>query len=137
MDSNANNTALLLGRVLASIAFVLGGWGKLMAAAATKTMLANRGLPMPEIAYLVTVAVELGGGLLFVLGAWTRPVALVLAVWCIATALIAHTDFAVMGQLISFTKNTGMAGGFLAFMVVGAGAFSVDAALHRGRRAIA
>jgi uncharacterized membrane protein YphA (DoxX/SURF4 family) len=36
------------------------------------------------------------------LGLFTRPVGLVLAVWCAATALIAHTKFADRNQEIHF-----------------------------------
>ena len=61
MNTNTN-AALLLGRVLASIIFVLGGYNKLMAAAATQAGFAHIGVPMPHVAYPVSVAIELGGG---------------------------------------------------------------------------
>ena len=120
------DSALLLGRLLASAIFILGGYGKLTAAVATTAYFAKIGLPLPDIAYYVAVAVELGGGLLFLVGFQTRLVAIVLAVFCVATALIAHLDFAVREQMINFMKNMCMAGGFLAFVAAGAGAFSVD-----------
>ena len=128
--------ALLLGRVLASVIFILGGYGKLMAAAATKAYFTKLGLPVPDVAYWVTVVVELGGGLLLLLGLQARAAALLLAVWCIATAMVAHTDFADRSQMIQFEKNVAIAGGLLAFWVAGAGAFSLDAMFGR-RRGIA
>ena len=130
-STTSNDAALLLGRVLASALFLFGGWGKLMAAAGTKAYLAKIGLPAPDIAYLVAVAVELGGGLLFLLGVRMREVALVLAIWCVATALIAHADFGDRAQMTHFLKNLGLAGGFLAFMAAGAGGYSVDGAMRR------
>ena len=57
--------------------------------------------------------------------------ALVLAVFCVATAMIAHFDFVDNGQRINFMKNMAMAGGYLAFVAAGAGRFSVDALLSR------
>jgi putative oxidoreductase len=51
-------------------------------------MFAKQGLPLVPAAWLLAVVVELGGGVLIFLGLFTRPVALVLAVWCVATALI-------------------------------------------------
>jgi putative oxidoreductase len=57
--------------------------------------------------------------------------ALILALWCIATALIGHSDFAAPGNVVNFEKNLAMAGGFLAFVAAGAGAFSVDAMMRR------
>ena len=126
-----HDPALLAGRFLASAIFILGGYGKLMAAVATKAYFVNIGVPLPEVAYYVAVAVELGGGLLFLLGFQTRLVALVLAVFCIATALMAHNNFADRGQMTNFLKNIAMAGGFLAFVAAGAGRFSLDSILAR------
>ena len=60
-------------------------------------------------------------------GFQTRIAAWALAVFCVATALIAHRDWADIDQLIHFQKNLAMAGGFLVLGVHGAGAFSVDA----------
>ena len=87
---NVENAAALIGRILICLLFVLGGWGKLMGPAATQAMFAKQGLPLVQAAWVLAVAVELGGGLLILLGWFTRPVAFVLAIWCIATALIAH-----------------------------------------------
>ena len=130
---NNHDPALLVGRILASIIFILGGYGKLMAATATKAYFAKTGIPLPEIAYWVAVAVELGGGILLLLGLQTRLVALVLAVFCVATAVLAHADFGDRAQLINFNKNLAMAGGFLAFTAAGAGRYSLDALLRKGR----
>ncbi len=129
--TGASDALLLVGRVLASVIFIFGGWTKLMAMVGTKAYFAKIGVPLPEIAYWVAVAVELGGGMLFLLGLQTRPLGIVLAVFCIATALLAHANFVDPGQQINFLKNVCMAGGFLAFAAVGGGAFSLDRALGR------
>ena len=131
-----NDPALLVGRILASAIFVLSGFGKATAMAGTVALLAREGLPVPGLTYFAVVAIELGGGLLFLLGFQTRLVALVLALFCVATALIAHTNFADQQQLNNFMKNICMAGGFLAFVAVGAGAFSLDHALFRRRASV-
>ena len=138
MDDPMNHDpALLVGRILASAIFILSGFGKATAMAGTVAYLARQGLPLPGITYYGVVAIELGGGLLFLLGFQTRIVALVLALFCVATGLIAHTNFADQQQINNFMKNIAMAGGFLAFVAVGAGAFSVDGALRRNRAAVA
>ena len=117
-----------------SLLFIHGGWGKLLAPAATQAMLASHHLPMVKFGWILAVAVELGGGLAILLGLFTRPVGLVLAVWCVATALIAHTKFADRNQEIHFLKNMAMMGGFLYVAAFGARAWSLDARwLHRGR----
>jgi putative oxidoreductase len=130
------NGTLLAGRVLLSAIFLLGGWTKLLAATATQTAFGQRyGLPMPEAAWLLAVVIELGGGLLLLFGLFTRPLAIVLAVWCLATALVAHTNFADPIQRAHFMKNVAMMGGFLYVAAVGAGAWSLDAWRSR-RRAV-
>jgi putative oxidoreductase len=75
----------------------------------------------------LVATVELALGLLVLAGFKTRCVALAVAVFCVATALIAHMNFADANQLNHFTKNLAIAGGALALFVAGAGAFSVDA----------
>jgi putative oxidoreductase len=124
---NVENAAALIGRILICLLFVLGGWGKLMGPAATQAMFAKQGLPLVQAAWVLAVAVELGGGLLILLGWFTRPVAFVLAIWCIATALIAHANLAERAQEIQFFKNMGLTGGFLYIAMFGARAWSVDA----------
>jgi hypothetical protein len=76
-----------------SLLFIHGGWGKLLAPAATQAMLASHHLPMVKLGWILAVVVELGGGLAILFGLFTRPVGLVLAIWCVATALIAHSNF--------------------------------------------
>lgn len=133
--NGTENPALLVGRVLLSLLFILGGWGKLMAPAAVQAMLAGHHLPMVQLGWALAVVVELGGGLAMLFGLFTRPVGLVLAIWCVATALIAHTNFADRNQEIHFLKNMAMTGGFLYVASFGAGAWSLDAWRVGRRRA--
>jgi hypothetical protein len=63
-------------------------------------LLAGHHLPIAQFGWILAVVVELGGGLAIVFGLITRPVGLVLAIWCVATALIAHTNFADRNQEI-------------------------------------
>jgi putative oxidoreductase len=117
---------ILLSRVLMAAIFIHGGFGKAMNPSGTMGMMAHYNLPLPGVAYAVTLLVELGAGIAFLLGWKGRAAALVLAVWCVATALVAHSNFADAGQLIHFYKNMCMAGGFLQVFVYGTGAFSLD-----------
>jgi putative oxidoreductase len=131
------NATLLLARILMAVIFVLGGWGKLIAPAMTQAYFARYGLPLPPVAWVIAVVVELGGGLAILFGLFMRPAAAVLAIWCVATALVAHTHFADRNMQIHFMKNIAMAGGFLYAAVLGAGAWSLDAAWRQRRRRIA
>lgn len=124
----------LIGRVLMSAIFIWSGFGKLTAAGGTMAYFASLGVPLPELAWVVTVIVELVGGLLLLLGVQARLVALVLAIWSIATALVAHTNFANPDMQIHFMKNLAMAGGFIFIALFGAGAYTMERALVRRRR---
>ena len=128
------NGALLLGRLLLSAIFISGGWGKLIGAAATQAYFAKMGLPLPEAAWVIAVVVELGGGLAILFGLFTRFAGVVMAIWCVATAVTAHTNFADRAQEINFYKNMAMTGGFLYVAVLGAGAWSLDAWWFGSRR---
>lgn len=121
----------LAGRVLLSIIFVWGGWGKLTAMAATQAYIANSGVAMPVAAYWVAVLMELGVGLALLFGLFTRLSGAALAFWCILTAVMFHTNFADHNMEIHFMKNVAMAGGLLYVLAFGAGAYSLDAILRR------
>jgi putative oxidoreductase len=124
---------MLIGRVLLSVLFVMGGYGKLMEASATQAHIAAAGLPLPMMAYAVAVFVELFVGLAFLLGFFTRSCGLVLAVWCVVTAAIFHSNFADTGMMIHFMKNLGIAGGMLYAVASGGGVYSLDAIMGRRR----
>jgi len=126
------------GRLLIALIFVISGAGKIAAPGMTLGYIASAGLPLPLIAYLVAVGIELGGGMLLVVGYQTRIVASVMTIFTIATAVSFHHDFADQNQTIHFLKNVAMAGGLLQVVAFGAGAFSIDGRFgHALRRASA
>jgi putative oxidoreductase len=116
----------LIGRILIGLPFAMSSLGKLAAYGSTTATIGAVGLPFPPLAYVVAVAVELGGGLLLILGYRVRPVALALAVFCVATAVSFHSNFADQNQMIHFLKNVMIAGGLLQIAAFGAGAVSLD-----------
>lgn len=111
-------------RVLMSLLFLASGFGKLAAVGATQQYMAAYGVP--GILLWPAAALELSGGVLLVLGLWLRPLALVLAGWCLLTAAIFHTAFSDQVQMVMFLKNMTMAGGFLILANAGAPVFSLD-----------
>lgn len=124
---NAGAQAIpLVGRILLAVPFVLSGIGKLADPAAVQGYIAAMSLPLPAIAYAIAVIAEIGGGTLLLVGYRTRAVALGLALFSIATALLFHHDFADQNQFIHFMKNVMLAGGLLQIVAFGAGAFSLD-----------
>ena len=115
-----------VGRLLIGLPFAMSGLGKLGAYSATTGMISAVGLPFPPLAFAVSVAIELGGGLLLVAGYRTRYVAAALALFSIATAISFHSNFADQNQMIHFLKNVMMAGGLLQIAAFGAGELSID-----------
>lgn len=130
--SSTNSILAAAGRLLLAAIFLISGLGKLADPAGTQAYIAAAGLPVPLLAYLAAVTVEVGGGLLLIVGYRTRLVALVIAAFSIAAALGFHHNFADMNQMIHFLKNVAMAGGLLQVAAFGAGSLSLDARRERG-----
>ena len=116
----------LIGRLLLAAMFILSGFGKLGDPSGTIGYIASAGLPLPPVAYAIALVVEIGAGILLVLGYRARWVALILAAFTLASAIGFHTDFADQNQMIHFMKNLAITGGFLQIAASGAGAFSLD-----------
>jgi putative oxidoreductase len=114
------------GRLLIGLPFAMSGLGKLAAIGPTTDMIRAAGLPLPPMALALAVVVEVGGGLLLVAGFRARIVAVVLALFSIATALSFHSNFADQNQMIHFLKNVMITGGLLQIVAFGAGALSLD-----------
>ena len=126
-NSNGNQGVLpLIGRILVATVFIMGGIGKLAAPGQTQGYIAAMGLPVPVLAYIVALIVELGGGVLLLLGYRTKVVAAALAVFCVVTALVFHHALGDQNQMIHFMKNLAMAGGLLQFVAFGPGRLGLD-----------
>ncbi|HEY0266504.1 MAG TPA: DoxX family protein [Rhizomicrobium sp.] len=115
-----------IGRALIGGIFVMSGVGKLGARAGLTAAIAHAGLPLAPLGWFVALIVEIGFGLLLLVGWRARPVALVLAAWCVVTAAFFHNNFADQNTMIHFLKNIMIAGGLLQIVHFGAGAVSLD-----------
>src|SRR5512140_486927 len=90
-QARTNEALVLVGRIALAALFIWSGLGKLMGGfGGTVGYIASQGLPMPEVLAALTVALELGGGILLALGVKARWVAILLALWLIPTTLIFH-----------------------------------------------
>jgi putative oxidoreductase len=124
------SAAILVGRVLISILFILAGFGKLTAIGGTAGFFESLGLPMPTVTAVVVGLVEFFGGLAVLVGFKTRIAAILLAVFTLGATAVAHLDFSQAGNALMLQKNLGLVGGFIFLAVIGAGAYSIDG---RGR----
>jgi putative oxidoreductase len=128
---------ILLSRILLVALFLLFGWNKLTDYAGTAAYMAQGGVPVPQAAAVVAIVVEFVVGLAVLLGLWTRPLAVVLAVYTLAAAFIGHRYWTMTGadrfaNMINFYKNVSIIGGLLLLYVTGPGKYSIDARLASG-----
>jgi putative oxidoreductase len=109
---------LVLGRVLLSVIFILSGLGKLPHFHDVAGMMASKGIPLASLALVITLFIEIGGGLMVLAGFKARYAALVIAVWLIPVTLIFHHFWGIPAaqqqeQMINFLKNVAIMGGLL------------------------
>lgn len=116
-------------RVLIALLFLIPGWMKLSAIGPTQGYMAMHGLP-PALIW-PTIALELGGGLAFLLGLWVRPLALLLAAWCLLTGAIFHSAISDPNQLVNLLKNLALAGALLIVARSGAPGLGLDRVMER------
>lgn len=127
-----SSPAMLVGRILLALIFLVAGWRKLMGVAGTAGYFTKLGLPMPEVLAWVAIAIELGGAILLIVGWQTRWAALLLALFTLIAAFAAHRfwefDAAQQAnQMNHFLKNLAIVGGMIILAATGPGALSLDA----------
>ena len=120
----------LAARILLAQLFIVSGIGKIGGFAGTAAFMAGAGLPMAYVLLILTIVLELGGGVLLVLGWQARWVAAALFGFTFLAAVIFHpfwnSDAAsVFGQMNNFMKNLAIMGGLLYVVAYGAGPFSL------------
>jgi putative oxidoreductase len=138
LPSPARDALVLVARLGLGLIFVMHGWQKLVTngVAATQEGFAGMGAPVPDVAAVVAIVLELGGGLALMLGAFTPVVGSLLALHMVAAGLIAHqgNGFFVANGGPSYVLA--LAAGALALAAAGPGRFSLDGALARRRGAV-
>jgi putative oxidoreductase len=115
---SVNSPLALLGRVLIGLLFFIAGVRKILGFSGTVGYFSSLGFPLPEVVTVLVILLEVGGPILFVLGWQLRPLSILLAIYTVLTAVIAHRFWAAdpaqfSGQLNNFFKNISIAGAFL------------------------
>ena len=118
------NVAALAARVLISPIFIMGGVNKIAGYATTAGYMEKMGVP--GMLLPLVILTELGGGLLILVGYQTRLVAFLMAGFTILAGVLFHLVVGDQPNLIHFFKNLAIAGGFLAIVAAGPGAWSAD-----------
>ncbi|MDZ7736121.1 MAG: DoxX family protein [Gammaproteobacteria bacterium] len=115
----------LVGRILLSAIFIIAGWKKLTGFEGTLGYMVDKGLPFTEILLVLTIIIELGGGLLILLGWQARWAALAIFLFLIPVSIIFHPFWADPGEFNSFFKNLAIMGGMAYIVTHGSGPFSL------------
>lgn len=122
---------LLVARVMLSLVFLLSGADKLLNWSAGLAEIEAMGLPFAPWMLAATVITQIAGGLSVALGVFARLGALALAGFTVAATILAHGFWNAAGverqhQFTTTMEHVAIVGGFLAIIVIGAGAFSFD-----------
>lgn len=128
---NQKDGIILVARILLMVLFVMFGWSKLTGFSGTVAYMTSSGAPVPQVSAIIAVVMELGVGVALLVGFFTRPLALLLAVYTLGTAIIGHHYWNMTGamqydNMIHFYKNIALMGGLLLLCVTGAGKYSID-----------
>jgi putative oxidoreductase len=119
------NAVLLAGRLLLAGIFLHEGVYLVVNFAAASASMAKTGVP--PLALVATIALQLAAGIAIAAGWHARLSAAALGLFCLATAILFHTNFASRNELLHFEKDFAIAGGMFVLMVRGAGRYSIDA----------
>ena len=119
----------LVGRVFISLVFLLSGINKIVNYEGSIGWMESFG--MPGIFLIPAIILEIVAPILIIIGFKVKIAAALLSVFCIATALIFHTDFSNQMQFVSFMKNIALAGGFLFLVINETKGFSLERKLSK------
>jgi putative oxidoreductase len=131
MMRGTSDALSLIGRILLAAIFVWSGFGKIGGFEGLAGQIASKGFPVAQAFAAVTIAIEIGAGLMLVAGWKARWAALLLAVFTVIVTIFYHNYWAVpeaqkMAQQIHFMKNLALIGGLLMVTAFGPGRLSVD-----------
>tara|TARA_Y100000591_G_C21377325_1_gene471719 strand:- start:97 stop:483 length:387 start_codon:yes stop_codon:yes gene_type:complete len=113
-----------LGRIFISALFLFSAYNKIFNLNSSMSWMEGYGVP--GFLLYPAIILEIILPVFVIIGYNARISAGLLAIFCIVTAFLFHFDFSNQGQIISFLKNIGLAGGFLFIVVNGTKEWSVD-----------
>jgi putative oxidoreductase len=125
------NLILLVSRLLLAWIFVHEGVYLAINFDAASSGMAKLGVPAHLL--VLTIALQLAAGTAIAAGWHARVGAAALGLFCLATAILFHTNFANRNELLHFEKDLAISGGMLLLTLRGAGALSIEGLLRAGR----
>ena len=112
----------LIGRILISALFLISAFNKVFNLEGSMGWMEGFGVP----GFLLTpvIILEIVAPLMIIFGYKIKIAAVVLSIFCFATAIIFLNDFP--NQIISFSKNLALAGGLIFLVINESGSLSID-----------
>ncbi len=137
MDQMSNPSFLpVSGRIFISFIFLITGLSKVVLWHTYMVILSTKMIPLDPIVLLISLLVEILGGLSILMGYKIRYTSMMLFLYLLPVSLIMHNFWAFSGlqfthEFLNFLKNMAIMGGLLYLAHYGAGPFSVDRWLAR------
>ena len=109
----------VLGRTLLGLYFLVPGLSKIVGYSATLDLMASKQFPLSEILLPITILVQIGGGVLLIVGRQLRLSALVLAGLTLIINIYIHNFWSLSGdpsqahETQNFIKNLAIMAGLL------------------------
>jgi putative oxidoreductase len=109
----------VLGRTLLGLYFLVAGLSKIVGYSATLDLMASKQVPLSEILLPITILVQIGGGVLLIVGRQLRLSALVLAGLTLIINIYIHNFWSLSGdpsqahETQNFIKNLAIMAGLL------------------------
>ncbi len=120
------------GRVILGLYFIgPGALLKITNMQGTSDYMAEAGMVFISFFLLLTIAIQLLGGIAMVVGYQVKPVAFVLAGLTLVISVVLHDFWNIPDQTQNFVKNMGIMAGLLVSAGLGAGGWSLDSKLAK------
>jgi len=110
--------AYMAARALIGALFFISGLGKAFAFSYVAGWMASSGVPLAGVLLVITILIEVGGGLMLITGVQSRWSALGIALFLIPVTLVFHAFWNAdaanfQNQLTQFLKNAAIFGGLI------------------------
>lgn len=120
------------GRVILGLYFILpGAVLKITNMDGTSAYMAEHGMVFVTFFLILTILIQLFGGIAMVVGYKVKPTAFLLAGLTLVISLVMHDFWNIPSETQNFVKNMGIMAGLLVSAGLGAGGWSLDSKLEK------
>lgn len=120
------------GRVILGLYFIgPGALLKMTNMQGTSEYMAEHGMAFISFFLILTIIIQLFGGIAMVVGYRVKPVAFLLAGLTLVISVVLHDFWNIPDQTQNFIKNMGIMAGLLMAAGLGAGGWSLDSKLEK------